>query len=423
MINNFNEDIKSIISNSNIPESKYIKLKYRDLSSSSLFNENQSSIISDILDLYNKANKIEEMLIEANSIFDNETNYSKFKIKRLESEIENIKERYEAIILSKEYFKSYIYPFDILSTSTVNIDSQCNCITVFPNRYETKTYIKNEITNDVYVPNDIVCNIKYENLYKEADIFNEKENDISLSYNGNNNSYWIRKVIVSNENINNIIFSYELEIPDSIINSRNINELIIMPYPTNSIDILNIEYKTFNGSYEQLPNYFDYCMNQNDFNVRWNSNSEGYELIDVDSLKFNFNDIEAHRIKITASQKYFVSNENNTKTFIIGFKCVEPRYNYYNTNNHKINFIIDFPKNKAIQFESIFPVYTNSAQINNTSIKFDYYNLYPNGAKTKILNKAPFICATNQLYVECYIKAEDCSPNIIKFEAKYKYSK
>lgn len=416
-----NSDVFKRINYNNIPQSEYSELKFRNITDSSLFNENQKAILDDILDIYNKANTIEQILQENQEILEYESTYNNFKVKRLEAEIENVKEKYEALINNKPYMKKYVYPYDVEKSSTALIDNIYDCITIAPVSYEPKTYIINELDNSTFVPTDINAIVEYLNINRSLDIVDEKQNSQTHIFDGNDNTYWINKV-TTNSNIKEIIASVTFDIPEDIITSRKVNELLLRPYPANSIDIINVEYKTVSGSFQQIPNYQDYCTNQTLFNINWDNDREDYELLDVDSLKFNFNDIQVNKIKITFRQKYFINNKDNTNNFVFGFKTIDARYNTYSNNFNTINFYIDFPKNKSVIFQSITPLFTNYTQIDAKKIKYDFYNVYDDNSKSKILNNTPFVCETSRLYVECKIKNSECSPNISKFEVKYKYS-
>lgn len=413
-----NNIVKQINSN-NIHQTKYREAKYRNKTDSELFNKNQKEILNDILDLFNRANNIEKLLNENKEILENETMYSNFKIKRLEAEIENIRNEYESITNKKDYFIKNIYPYNLLYTSTANIDNEFNCITNTPTSYESKLYIKNEINDTTFVPTVIYNDLVYLNLNKSLDIISESQNDIIYAFDGNNNTYWINKITTRNE-VTEVIASLEFEVPEDIITSRNVNELLIKPYPANSIDILDIEYKTVTGIYTQVPTYQTYCLNQTDFNIYQESIEENTQILDVDSIKFNFNPIKIHRIKITFKQKYCTKNSDNTKTFVIGFKNIDLRYNNYSNNYDTICFNVEFPLNKTTTISNIKPIFSNEEEFSSRNINFDFYNLYEDGTRTKILNKTPFVLDTNKLYVECKIKSVDCTPNILRFEVEYK---
>ena len=73
-------------------------------------------------------------------------------------------------------------------------------------------------------------------------------------------------------------------------------------------------------------------------------------------------------------------------------------------------------------FNSITPILSNKNEIDIKNINFNFYNVYEDGSKAKILNKTPFVCDTNNIYVECKIKSVECSPNILKFNVNYKYT-
>lgn len=425
MKNVVTNNIVKQINSDNISRTEYKELKYRNPTSSEYFNKNQENILNDILDLFNKANNIEKLLNENKSILEYETMYSKFKIKRLESEIENIRNEFESIVNNKDSYIKNIYPYNILSTSTAYVDNEYNCITNSPLSYESKLYIKNEINNSNFVPTTIYSNLTYLNISNEVDILSESRNDITNIFDGNNNTYFINNVTTRNE-VTEVIASLEFEIPENIITSRNVNELLIKPYPANSIDILDVQYKTVTGTYEQIPCFETYCLNQTDFNIHqeeFETNIDNhYQLIDVDSIKLNFNPIKVHRVKITFRQKYYTKNDDNTKTFVLGFKTIDLRYNNYSNNYDVIGFNVEFPKNKTIMFNSITPILSNKNEIDIKNINFNFYNVYEDGSKAKILNKTPFVCDTNNIYVECKIKSVECSPNILKFNVNYKYT-
>ena len=421
MPSSLNNDIFKKIGYNNIPQSEYQEFKYRDTSSSDIFNRNQKDILDDILDLFNKANNLEVILKESKEILEFETSHSNFKIKRLEQQIENIKLEYESNMNLNSLITKYIYPSQMTKESTTQQDEIYNCINVLPLNYETKTYIKHSLNGTTFAPTNIYNQLSFLNINKDSDIIEKVSTNFLNAVDGDNNTYWANKVTTSS-NIKEIVASVEFEIPDNIITSRDVNELLLRPYPSNSIDIIDIEYKNITGGYVQIPSYQTYCTNQSDFNISYDDDREDYTILDVDSIKLNFEPIQVQKIRVTFRQKYYSNNGDGTNTFVLGFKTIDPRHNLYTNSFSKSCFVVEMPTNKKIIFDSLIPIYSNEAEIDNKKVKLDYYSLYDDGTKVKILNSTPFVCSTSKLYVEFSIKPGVCSPNILKFEAKYKFS-
>lgn len=405
----------------NVPISKRKNVGYRTNISSSEINQFQDGVLNDLLDLFNKANDISKELEENKMIIDSETNHLKYKVKRLESELETLTNKYESIMSNNKVNSKFIYPVDIVvnnENSTAHIDSAYNSITMTPIHSQPKTYIYDELYDKSFIPPTLYCEAEYTNINPKIDIIKEEENEISNCLCGDNNKYWIRKV-TTNANIKEIICKLYITLPDDIITTRDINEILVKPYPTNAIDIINIEYVNFNDIKNNLPVFSEYALSQSDFNTLWNEETEEYELIDVDSLKFNFKDVSATKMIITFRQKYYTKNLDDTNTFIFGFKNIDIRNNKYSNSTNTFQFEIDFKTNKVITLTDVKPVITNSTQLDNKSIVFDYYYITDNNTVNKIFDTIPFICPTSKLLVKGKIFSNNCTPNICKFEVQY----
>lgn len=409
---------------SNVPSTKRKQVGYRTNISSSDINEFNDNVLNDLLDLFNKTNNISKELEENKMIIDSETNHLKFKIKRLEEELETVKSKYDSILSDNKIHTKYIYPTNIVSentNSTSYIDTVYNSITLTPLNTQPKTYIFDEIYNKSFIPPTLFTETEYVNINPKIDIISETENEINNCLCGENNKYWIRQV-TTNSDIKEITCRLKIVLPDNIITTRDINEILIKPYPTNAIDIVNVEYINLNDIKNILPAFSEYATKQSDFNILWNEDTEEYELIDVDSLKFNFKDIPVTQLVITFRQKYYTKNLDDTNTFTFGFKNIDIRNNKYSNTTNTFQFKVDFKTNKVVTLNEINPIIVNDSQIDNKSIVFDYYTISESGEITKIFDSLPFICLTDKILVKGRMFSHNSTPNINKFEIKYTLS-
>lgn len=405
----------------NIPSTKRKSVGYRSNISSEETNEFNDNVLNDILDLFNKANNISKELDENKSIIDTETNHLKFKIKKLESKLDTITSKYNSVITNTNVLSKYIYPIEMISinqNSNAFIDTSYNTITMSAISSEPKTYIHDEIYDKSFTPPSLYVETEYLNINKDIDILKTEENEINNCLCGDNNKYWIRE-ITTNSNIQEIEAKITITLPEDILTTRDINEILVKPYPTNSIDIINIEYSNYNDFKIQVPTFSEFATSQSEYNILYNPETEEYELLDVDSIKLNFKEIAATKLIVTFRQKYFTKNSDGTNNFVFGFKDIDIRNNKYPNSYNSFQFNIDFNTNKTVTLSNVEPIITNNTQVEKKSIVFDYYYIDHNGEMNKIFDKLPFICPTNKIFVKGRMFSNNCTPNITKFKIDY----
>lgn len=405
----------------NVASTTRKEVGYRSNISSNEINEFNDTVLNDLLDLFNKANNISKELDENKMIIDSETNHLKYKIKRLEGELETLQNKYNSLIGDNKVQTKYIYPVDVVTNnldSTAYVDTIFNSITMTPVSSESKTFIYDELYDKSFVPPTLYVDTEYVNINPKVDIIKTEENDITNCMCSNNNKYWIRQV-TTNADVKEIVGKIYITLPDDVITTRNINEVLVKPYPTNALDIISIEYVNHNDIKNAIPTFSEFAINQSDFNIIFNPDTEEYELADVDSIKLNFKDISATQIIITFRQKYYNKNIDNTNTFTFGFKDIDIRNNKYSNSYNTFQFEVDFNTNKIVTLSDVVPVITNNTQMDNKSITFDFYSVTDTGSINKILDKLPFVCPTNKLLVKGKMFSNNCTPNVTKFKVNY----
>lgn len=383
----------------NIPSITRKDFGFRSLNKSESLNSFQDEMLNDILDLFNKANTIEQTLSSYYEFVNYEARY-------LETAMNLIKDN----LTIDTPGISYVYPKS-MSTNMLNFKSnvslETNDISLSPTRKTSKISIFDEIIDMSYIPKSIAVQaINRTNYgpYVDTDLRSPLIN---------NNQYWCRKITTNNE-VSEVIVDYILTIPNDIITSNDINEIIISPFVCNIVSV-DLRYGD-SATWIPIESFGNHSYKKYNHGVI-------SEIIKMSSpIRINFKNFPANQIRIRLSTKNYVDSHNNSKEFMLGIKNLSVNINKYEEQYNEFQFSVEIPSSSN-SITNIKPDFNNINQLNvNYEDIFSYdifYELSPNQYQ-KVTETLPFNLQYNKLLIKCKINSYEYSPNIHRITIEHK---
>ena len=418
---------KSTLFVKNIPSIKEHEFKYRAKMSSAQLNELQNQAFNDILDLFNKANQLQKTVYEMNLANNIE---SVCYTKRLEEAITNMNKVNELYnnLTSKETDYRYItrYAFDANTLDDgydAVIDKDTNDIVAHIVNSSSKIRLHDDTYDEILVPPSLQAFIGPDDFRVGENIYSIEDSDINNAFDGNDATVWFRKVITSPD-IDCIENEIVIGLPEDIITTRLMNQIIIKPFPVGYLDIMDVQYKS-NGAWQTIPGFKKHYGCEEKEKTDIFGSTSLYNVIENSSnIKFNFQNIQTNQIKIKFRQRnYQYDAENNRRIWYLGLRDVDVNYNIYTKDHSQFEMVYEFTET-----ESNIKIYDTEIYFNNSDIVDDtqfgiskeyfYYDEY--GNTHKIPSTCPFVLDGHKMMVRYTIEGNQTTPNIHMCRVKYK---
>lgn len=385
----------------NIPSMNRKEIGYRTTTNSKDINDYNNSVFYDIMNLFNKTNEIQDNINNISDILSIDNSYLQSIIQSINSKLINNTSN----TINKYAADMYIDSSDINQANISNITNDIN----IPCRItESKLSEYDIVLNKTFIP----INLQTE-ITPAADNVNIIDTDIINAFNDDINSYYIRKVTTDNT-VNSVTCSIVITLPNNTISTRNVNEIVLNPFPTLSVNISAIEYM-INNNWTLIPSFNETINNVvNDHNTVFNDNKNVNNYNNCPNIKFNFKDTPMAQIRITLTQSNYIDLGNNKRLFCLGIKHLKVNYNDYDKTNAVFYCDIDLTNypNKAV--DSVQTILNNYNEFSTNVIQYQYYYTDDSNIKHLINQQPPFICPTNKLTIQTTILKENTIPNVHK---------
>lgn len=375
-----------------VPISKNKTATFRRKIKSSDFNEKQDKVLNDLLELYNKANSLNSSLQDTIITMDYENKFLKRKLNELESKLEEAKE----LDICK---KLTVFASDMKSDEDypVEINYMANDLSQEILARISKVNIYDEVIDKTIVPSSLDVSCRILNKTNAYLIYNT--NDIFNAFDGNDATSWMYQ-ITTNNSINSVQVELIITIPDSIVTSYNINEIIIEAFPVSSVDIKELKYRSSYVTWTDIPSFYEHYEN------------DGEGIKDSTIARFNFKPVNANQIKVILEQSYF-ANKNNLREFCLGAKNIQ--INYTKACYHQCFFSCDLNipkkfKNPVLTEANI--VYNNPKQIGDNVIELEYYYRDNDDVLHRINGHLPLNLPSNNIEVKGKVYQDDNTINL-----------
>lgn len=380
-----------------IPINKPNDITFRGKINSDVINSNSKSTEFDMLEIFNRMNKLTSKIDHIKEVNDVESIYSSIVIDKMQKEIDKMNSLNGTIS---------IHPIDTYSYSGIdsaNIDTLYNEISVPISFNESKLYVHDEFSNKKFLPKSFKASV--ENLSKIP----MKHNDINKAFNGDINDKFVC-YLYGDENTTSASISITITLPEDAISNKDINYISINPFPYKSVRVDNIEHKMF-SNWEQIPSFNEHC----------NSKYESSKVVieDAPNLKFIFNHITANQIRIFLTQDKFYTDKEGRRVFCIGISNFEV-LNIKHTSDVAVFYSkIEFDNKDTKTIKSINTSLNNSTQVGKNTIQYEFYNLDEDDNPTKIEDGIPFKINNDKMLLKVLIHRQNVSPSISKIAISY----
>jgi len=381
--------------------------KFRTPISSAVQNKQTEDALFDLLNLSNRNNKIEKSIVETSDLLFIETAYRDAEMNRLLNEIKRLKEatvvdNIRTLALSVD--DMYI---DGSNLTTANIDKINNCITLPYSSSVSKTVLKDEITGETFVPSGLVAKTVITN---RTGILSEEGNS-PLNALRSDHGIWYKRIITE-KGVNLIEMNLEIELPDTIIDTRDVNTIIINTFPYRGMDITGIFYKLY-GDWIEIPGVASHI----DIEKVQYGNIIKYIAKDCGNIMLGFKDVSAKSIKICFRQSKFVE-EAGKNVFYIGARNIEILNRRYEQMSGSVFLKADMKTMGPVVVHDILSVINNKAELTEDCIQYELFALDENDMPSR-LGSLPLTLTNGKMLIKCNIYRNIISPNIAQIQVKY----
>lgn len=414
----------------NIPSIQEIEFKTREISDSHKLNQMQEQVFNDILDLFNKANTLQKEMYEMNVAANIESTCYAKRLEETLTKLSLIEEQYDNLLLAPEDFRTITrYAIDAtvdeLSPFSAVIDSNTNDIIANIISSVSKTRLYDDTYDETLIPPSLKIYVGPDSFNTDNEhILTIEDSDISNALDGNISTVWFRR-IVTDTSIESIENEVVIGLPEDIITSRMVNQIILSPYPSGYVDIMNVEYKT-NGAWQTIPGLeYHTCYSEEEYEDIFGNKYTRGVIKNAPNIKLNFKPIQTNQIRIKLRQRnYEYDAQNNRRVWYLGIRDLDVNYNRYTKDHSEFDMVFDFTetdKNIKIYDTEIFCNNNIDSSVLENIYK-EYYYYDADGNTHKVSDSLPFILTGHKLMVRFTIEGTIDTPNINKCSVKYKLS-
>ena len=410
----------------NVPEIKEREFKYRTKMDSHELNELQQEAFKDILDLFNKANLLQKNLYEFNvangiesSVYNRRLSETLLKLQHVEELYNNLKSTEKEY----RYQSKFAYESEVIEDDYKAIlDKQTNDITEHIISSTSKTHLYDETYDEILIPDSIQAYIGPDSFKVGENIYSIEDSEIKNIFDGTDSNVWYRKIITSPD-IDYIENEVVIALPEDIVTTRLVNEIVLKPFPVGNLDIMDIQYKS-NGSWTRIPGFENHFgVEEEEYTDTFDNVHKRIVIPNANNLRFNFKALQINQIKIKLRQRNFEYDSTlNRRTWYVGIRNVDVTYNRYSKNDSMFSQIFTFPEtDKLIKVYDTEIFFNNdSSDGNKFNITKEYYYFDSSDNYHRISSSVPFILNGHKLLIKFNIESSEETPNIYMTRVKYK---
>ena len=411
----------------NLPSIKEREFKYRAQMSSAALNQMQEETFHDVLDLFNKANQLQKTIYEMNLASNIESICYSKRLEGAINDLNHMTEMYKNLTSTEDSFRTITrYAYEAVSTNdgyNAIIDKNTNDIVAHIASSTSKTRLHDEVYDETLVPPSLQAYIGPDDFKVGGNIYSIEDSDINNAFDGNDGTVWFRRVTTSPD-VEYIENEIVIGLPEDIVTTRLINQIVVKTFPVGYVDILDIKYKS-NGAWQTIPGFTEHygCKEYEASDIFGNAYTY-HSINNASNVKFNFQNIQSNQVKIKLRQRnYEYDAENNRRIWYFGLRDVDVVYNIYTRDHSEFEMVYEFPET-----DRNIKVYDSEVFFNNTNLSEDaffgvskeYFYYDSNGNTHKIASSCPFVLHGHKLMVRYTIEGNQLTPNIHMCNVKYK---
>jgi hypothetical protein len=331
---------------------------YRGPLKSSKYNDFQESVVEDIANIAEAVNMLNSDIYKSMVILQNEASYLRRQVKALREQ-----QQYAEKVASYGNALAYRYvdigdtkginfPNDLDDSMSSMLSAEFGEVTLPPNAIENKFYVSSLSNGLILTPPDLSVRVRgtFDKIGGKGLVNYERggvvtPGDPTLAFNGNNHTYWIRKIeFPLDSRIDQVEVEMIVTTPEAV--SADANMVEVVPFPNGSVDITELSTASDLGdNFVTVP---------------------GFEASDnITAARYHFASRTVDQIRIRLRQRNWVE-ENGKKVFYyglqeLGLKSVEydktsASLNSFGSNN---SFILEIKAPAGYLFDSIYRIDPN----------------------------------------------------------------
>jgi hypothetical protein len=338
-----------------IPQSQRYPARYRGPLVSSKYNDFQEGVIEDISNLASAVNSLYSEVSKSMLVLANESSYLRRQVRALKGQQEYAEKIASATSsLTYRYIdagdtKGITFPNDLDDSKSSMLSADFGEITLPPNAIENKFYVTSLANGVIVTPPDLAVKVRgtFDKLDGKGLINYERGGrvivgDPTLAFNGNNQTFWIRKVeFPLDSRIDQVECELTVVVPESV--STDSNTIEVIPFPNGTVDITELATASDLGdNFVRVPK-FDPVDN-------------------ATASRYHFATKTVDQIKIRLRQRNWVE-ENGRKVFYYGlqelglkFIDYDKNYNVNNTFGSNNSFIMEISAPAGYAFNTIYRI-------------------------------------------------------------------
>ncbi|WP_067923593.1 hypothetical protein [Alicyclobacillus shizuokensis] len=298
-----------------MPTSKPGGARFRGPTSSHEYNQNEDDKYLELVELYQQSNKNLQDLQEAHRIVVAENAALQAYIQMLTDRIGTLEQKITDMQGALPYPPTFFQTSFVQQMATHypnisqdNSDSTLRADMDTEYRYATlpmiaqipKTYVKNDLTGEIIVPDELQVSLGRSNSGGTV-----VDTNVYEAFNGSDDTFWERVVTYdfsSCPDQEDVIM--EITLPSHLVNNLNINTIVINPHPERGVQVANVEY-LYEDAWQQIPGF-----QQNDL-------ATISTALYSPRKKWYFPQVPVQKIRITLVQKTPI-DLGGKKAFILG---------------------------------------------------------------------------------------------------------
>lgn len=312
-----------------MPQSQRYPARYRGPLLSTKYNDFQEGVIEDISNLSSAVNSLYSDVAKAMLILANDSSYLRRQVEALKNQQEYAeKVASESNSLAFRYVdirdtEGISFPNDLDDSRSSMLSADFGEITLPVNYVENKFYV-NSINNGVVItPPDLSATARgiFDKLDGKGIINYERGGKITpgdplQAFNGNNQSFWIRKVeFPIDSRVDQVECELTVIVPESI--STQSNTIEVIPFPNGTVDITELASASDLGdNYVRIPGFS--------------------EIENSQPVRYHFASKTIDKIKIRLRQRNWIE-ENGRKVFYYGLQELGLKFLDYDKSSGALN--------------------------------------------------------------------------------------
>lgn len=228
--------------------------EWRGSSSSTDMNQNFDEILYDLNTIFEEASSQAVDLDELKSTLKHETDSLNERLYAVSGMIQAFQQSASGYKMFHEEFyrtKNVVYPANLSSSDRCNVDTSFGIVTLPVSNSFSKVYTININSGEIYQSPDLSVTVS---PVDENGRIKIEESSPLRAFNGNNQSFWERKVGFNRDYSKGEV-KCEMDITLPSMSNPNVNSLYIYPYPEGTVDIESITYDTLTSYDNVLPSF------------------------------------------------------------------------------------------------------------------------------------------------------------------------